>query len=171
MSGRMGTAADAVFGPNAFASIFGAVDRGAGSGGLAGSVESDAKGEYRVVTGAGVAEVGLYFSAEGTEAEDWMVSEVRSACGEGILVVLDPDLCEVAVYRVDAQGHGLASALQAERSHPDGVTVAHVGLGGPLALHQLAHYAVEEEQRRVLEDRAQRGLPLDVRAYRDVHDE
>lgn len=115
MIGRMGTGADAVFGPEAMASILDASERSREHGGLRGSVESDSKGEFRVVLGAGDAEVGMYFVSEGTEATDAMVKEFSERFGDGILVVIDPDIGELAVYRAGPDGVRTASALMAER--------------------------------------------------------
>lgn len=115
MIGRMGTGADAVFGPEAMASILDASERSREHGGLRGRVESDAKGEFRVVLGAGDAEVGMYFVSEGTEATEGIVKEFSERFGDGILVVIDPDLGELAVYRAGPDGVRTASALMAER--------------------------------------------------------
>lgn len=141
--GRMGTAADAVFASNAMAAIADAAERSASSGGLTGTRVSDDSGTYLSVTGTGTPEVGMFFPSEGTDASDEMVSRVRSAMGSGLLVVIDPDACELAVYMVDEGGHRMASVLMSERSHPDRVSAAHVVLGGALPGHYLADDAVE----------------------------
>lgn len=115
MIGRMGTGADAVFGPDAMASILDAAERSREHGGLRGSTESDPKGEFRVVLGAGDAEVGMYFVSEGTEATGGIVKEFSERFGDGILVVIDPDIGELAVYRAGPDGVRTASALMSER--------------------------------------------------------
>jgi len=114
LSGRMGTCADVLFAPGAMASLLDAVEERADHGGLSGRIESDGKGEYRYVTGAGRAEVGMFFRSEGTEADDSMASKVRTELGEGVLVVIDPDVGELAVYLVDSEGCRMASALMSE---------------------------------------------------------
>lgn len=113
MTGRMGTRADVLFGPGAMASILDAAEKGT-SGGLTGTVETDEKGSYRVVTGTGRFDVGMFFPAEGTEATDAMAEEIKKRCGTGVMVVIDPEIGELAVYRVEVDGCLMASALMSE---------------------------------------------------------
>lgn len=113
--GRMGTRADVLFGPNAMAAIMEAADRSSGRGGLTGSVETDMNGSYRLVTGTGGAQVGMYFPSEGTAVTDAMVSELRAEMESGVIVVIDPAAGELAVYIADGDGSRLASALMSER--------------------------------------------------------
>lgn len=132
-TGRMGASADVLFVQNAMAAILDAADRSSSHGGLAGRVETDEKGEYTVVTGIGRSEVGMFFPSEGTEASDAIVGVFREVCGTGVLVVVDPVACELAVYMVEDGGVRLAAALMEERSHPDRMAGAHLLLGDPLA--------------------------------------
>lgn len=113
MAGRMGTRVDVLFGPGAMAAILEAAEK-AKSGGLAGKVETDEKGEYRLVTGIGRTDVGMFFSTEGTEPDDGMAAKVRQALGCGAMVVIDPEIGELAVYFVDSDGRRMASALVSE---------------------------------------------------------
>ena len=113
MAGRMGTSVDVLFGPGAMAAILEATEKSK-SGGLAGKVETDEKGKYRLVTGTGRTDVGMFFSTEGTEPDDGMAAEVRQVLGSGILVVIDPEIGELAVYFVDPEGRRMASALVSE---------------------------------------------------------
>ena len=113
MAGRMGTSADVLFGPGAMAAILEAAEK-TKCGGLSGKVETDAKGEYRLVAGTGRTDVGMFFSTEGTEPDDAMTSKVREALGKGVMVVIDPEIGELAVYLVDQEGRRMASALLSE---------------------------------------------------------
>ncbi len=113
MSGRMGTRADVLFAPGAMAAILDSAEKGA-SGGLAGTVETDEKGTYRVVTGTGGCDVGMYFPTEGTEATEAMVKEFRERAGNGVMVVIDPEIGELAVYLVENGECRMASALMSE---------------------------------------------------------
>ena len=113
MAGRMGTGADVLFGPAAMAAILEAAEK-TKCGGLSGKVEPDAKGEYRLVTGTGKTEVGMFFSTEGTDPDDAMVSKVRATLGKGVMVVIDPEIGELAVYMVEPEGRRMASALMSE---------------------------------------------------------
>ena len=113
MAGRMGTGADVLFGPGAMAAILEAAEK-TKCGGLSGKVETDSKGEYRFVTGTGRVDVGMFFSTEGTEPDDSMASKVREALGKGVMVVIDPEIGELAVYLVDQEGRRMASALMSE---------------------------------------------------------
>lgn len=115
MSGRMGTRADVVFGPSAIVSLMNAIERSGENGGLAGSKESDDKGDFFVVTGAGRPDIGLYFVSEGIEVADAMVDELHRCMSEGVIVVTDPEIGELAVYKVGSDGAEKASALMSER--------------------------------------------------------
>ena len=117
MSGRMGTGAEAVFGRNAMIAIMDAAERAHGPGGLTGRVETDQKGEFRMVLGVGTPQVGMFFPSEGTEATDEMVAEFRKVMGAGILVVVDHEIGELAVYSVGEDGCRMAPALMSERGH------------------------------------------------------
>ncbi len=113
MTGRMGTRADVLFGQGAMAAILDAAEKGT-DGGLSGSVETDEKGSYRLVTGTGRFDVGMFFPSEGTEATDAMAEELKKRCGTGVLVVIDPGIGELAVYIVESDGCRMASALMSE---------------------------------------------------------
>ena len=56
----------------------------------------------------------MFFSTEGTEPDDAMTSKVREALGKGVMVVIDPEIGELAVYLVDQEGRRMASALMSE---------------------------------------------------------
>ena len=112
--GRMGTKAEVLFGANAMTSIAEAAERSQAHGGLRGGWDSDANGRFARVEGAGVSEVGMYFSSEGTEPTDAMCDTLRSTIGEGVLVVIDPYAGELAVYLIDGDGCRSASALVSE---------------------------------------------------------
>lgn len=115
MIDRMGTGADVVFGAEAMASILDAAERSRVCGGLRGRVQGDDRGEYRVVLGAGDAEVGMYFVSKGTSVDELMASEFSRRFGCGVLVVIDPDIGELAVFISDSGGIRSATALMAER--------------------------------------------------------
>ena len=112
--GRMGTKAEVLFGANAMVSIAEAAERSQAHGGLRGGWDTDANGSFARVEGAGVPEVGMYFPSEGTEPSDAMCDILRSAIGEGVMVVIDPYAGELAVYIVDDDGCRTASALVSE---------------------------------------------------------
>ncbi|MFT0899024.1 hypothetical protein [Candidatus Methanoprimaticola sp. MG2] len=114
MIGRMGTTADVVFGPHAMASIFDAVERSCMSGGLTGSIEADDKGRFCVVTGAGTNQVGMFFPSEGTEATKEMIDEFKRHSESGVLIVIDPEISELAIYSVKGGDATFASALMSE---------------------------------------------------------
>lgn len=173
---RLGTGADAVLTPMAAEAIIASAESGARSAGLEGRVREDARGRFYEITGVGRAEVGMCAVSPdgGTEPDAGMLSELRASVGHGVLAVVDPYAGELAFYVVDADSERPASAVMSERSDPDRVAVPHVLLGGAVAPHEVADDAVEEQERGVLEDRAQgRRLPYAVPAghvhdYRDV---
>ena len=170
MSGRMGTAVEAVFGQNAIPSILSAIDEGAKSGGLSGRIEADAKGEYRAVECAGSPDVGMFFVSEGTDPGEEMVEAVRKVLGEGVILVVDPDICEMAVYRAGPDGVVPATALMSERrSDPYRVAIAHILFGYALSRHDVGDYPVEQQQDGILEHSSQRRYGADLGSVRDIH--
>lgn len=168
MSGRMGTSVDAIFGPGAMLSLLEAADSGASSGGIRGTAETDQKGRYYSVLGAGEAEIGMFFVSEGTEPSDPMISRLLETCAQGILVVIDREICELAIYIHDGKEIRVASALMSERSDPYCVAVPHILLGDLLAIHYVGYNPVEQEQCGILEYCAQWGDP--AVAVGDPHD-
>ena len=114
-NGRLGTSAEAVFVSNAMSDIVDAAEASSASGGLTGCWKDDGNGRFVLVSGVGSPEVGMYFPSEGTHPSVQMADAVRSALGEGLLVVVDPYAGELAIYMAGAEGVRSVTALMSER--------------------------------------------------------
>ncbi len=111
----MGTQADAIFAPGAMNLILDATDvEGVTNGGLTGSIEADQNGTYYRVTGEGAVDVGMFFTSEGTAVTDRILDAFRTRCGEGILMIVDPEIGELSISYVDSTVCRPARCLMSE---------------------------------------------------------
>lgn len=168
---RLGAGADIVVTATAMEDMISAAEDGRCPIGLMGARREDGSGMYYEVVGAGERDVGMSAvnPGGGTEPDPATLDLFRRTVGRGVLVMVDPYAGEMAMYIVD-DGLRKARAVVSERSYPDRVPVPHLLLGRPVARHEVADDAVEEEERGVLEDRAQGRVHLQVIVLGDVHD-
>ena len=131
-----------------------------GSAIMRGTVLKEDGQEVVIVGQGGDSEVGICVRAPiGTDP-----ASIHAGAGTHLIMILDADEKRFTVYR--AADLSQSRFLIEERSHPDGMPVAHVLLGDAFLLHYLRYDALEEQERGILEDGPERGVG--VRA-RDVH--
>ena len=167
MSGRLRSKADVVMDPRALEAAIASAEDHASRGKdmllvLSGSFCSDSDGDYltidgvsdRIEDGVGIC---VAYEAGGTVPVEESVERFVSAFRTGVMVVIDAYAREFALYVRSGDGVRPASAVLTERSDPYRMAPAHLLLGDAAFLHYLAHQALEEQVRRVLEGRSQRG--------------